>query len=93
MPSSIAGLTNRGAFKVGSAGDVLKVTGDVINEKNGAIITSVNGGAIGLDVGGRFHNQSDLTLTELTVGGILQNDADLSVEGDVTVDTYLSVLA
>lgn len=90
IPTNIGGLINKSAFKVGSAGDVLNVTGNVVNE-NGAAITAVNGEAIGLDVGGLFHNQSALTLTELTVGGFLKNDADLTVTGNTTVNTGLSV--
>lgn len=89
LPTSIASVTNDGTFKVGSEGDVLNVTGDVINQSG--TITSVDGKEIGLHVGGRFHNQSALTLTELTVGGFLQNDANLTVNGNTTVNTGLSV--
>ena len=89
MPTAIGSLTNYSVFKVGSAGEVLKVTGGVTNLSG--TITSVDGQEVGLNVGGTFLNQSKLTLTELTVGGTLQNDADLTVLGDATVKTSLSV--
>lgn len=89
MPTAIGSLSNYSVFKVGSAGEVLKVTGGVTNISG--TITSVDGQAIGLNVGGTFNNGSDLTLTELTVNGSLANNANLTVEGNTTVNTSLSV--
>lgn len=95
MPTEIGSLTNYSAFKVGSAGDVLKVTGDVLNGtaqwNENATITSVDGEAIGLNVGGAFSTDNTLTLTQLDVGKDLNANADLTVLGNVSAQQKVNV--